>query len=61
MSDTILDEPPQLLYVYEERAAILEYDAGMSRVDAEREAWVEVVPIIEKIDRISKEQEWKTH
>lgn len=28
---------------YEERAAIMEYDAGLSREDAEREAWNRVI------------------
>lgn len=28
--------------VYEERAAIMEYDAGMSRAEAEAAAWVDV-------------------
>jgi hypothetical protein len=28
---------------YEERAAILEYDAGLSRAAAEREAWLMVL------------------
>lgn len=30
---------PELLADWDERAAIKEYDGGMSRADAEREAW----------------------
>ena len=31
---------------YEERSAILEYDAGMNRHDAEQAAWAEVSQMI---------------
>ncbi len=33
------DETEALRHAFEERAAILEYDGGLSREDAEREAW----------------------
>lgn len=34
---------PDLWALYEERAAIMEYDGGLSREDAERQAYVIVV------------------
>jgi hypothetical protein len=38
----VLSLSPELLDAYEERAAIMEYDAGLTRPQAERLAWVEV-------------------
>jgi len=35
-------EPESLLDAYEERAAIMEFEGGLSREEAEREAWTEV-------------------
>ena len=32
-------EPESVRQAYEERAAIMEFDGGLSREDAEREAW----------------------
>ena len=40
-----------LRYEYEERAAILEYDGGLSRDEADKRAFREIV---EKIDRMKK-------
>lgn len=37
--DAILD----LLDAYEERAAIMEYEAGVSRAEAEAAAWREII------------------
>jgi hypothetical protein len=37
-----LPDPDYLHDLYEERAAIMEYDAGMSRGDAEAAAWADV-------------------
>lgn len=40
---TPADLPPDLYEFWAERSAIREFDAGMTRADAEREAWREVV------------------
>jgi len=45
------DLPMDWRIEYEERAAILEYDGGLSREDAETQALREIV---ERIDRIKK-------
>ena len=40
--DAIRQHKPALLAIaewYDERASLLQYDAGLSRADAEREAW----------------------
>ena len=38
-SPSHLLEPESVREAYEERAAIMEFDGGLSRDDAEREAW----------------------
>jgi hypothetical protein len=38
--------------MYEERAAIMEFDAGMSRAEAEAEAWVDVLATVERPARL---------
>jgi len=38
-SPSHLPESESVREAYEERAAIMEFDAGLSRDDAEREAW----------------------
>jgi len=46
----------QLEY-FDERAGILEYDAGMSRIDAERTAYIELVRASRESKQKSKEIE----
>ena len=38
-SPSLLLEPESVREAYEERAAIMEFDGGLSRDEAEREAW----------------------
>lgn len=38
-------------YDYEERAAIMEYDGGLSRVEAEQKAWLIVYRKVERVVR----------
>ncbi|MGH8322477.1 MAG: hypothetical protein ACRETD_01545 [Steroidobacteraceae bacterium] len=46
-SPSHLLKPESLLEVYEERAAIMEFDGGLSRDEAEREAWA----LVSKLNR----------
>ncbi len=43
----VLAMPEHLRDAWEERAAIKEFDAGMSREEAEREAWADVIQLNE--------------
>ncbi len=44
--------PMEWRYEYEERAAILEYDGGMSREEADRQALREIIERIRSIEQI---------
>jgi hypothetical protein len=37
-----MDDHDELMFEYEERAAIMQYDGGMTREEAERAAWLDV-------------------
>ena len=44
--------PMEWRYEYEERAAILEYDGGLSRIEADRQALREIFERIRSIEQI---------